>query len=105
MLTEKDREWGAKCDQLERELNSVLHHSYHESNMASMSRAELEREMRSLAAVVDMKSAEIRQGRIEEERLRQRVEAAVETERELYKAKQRLEEMSIVVQNKMVAEK
>ena len=55
--------------------------------------------------VMDMRSEELQQERKMNSELVQRVERVYYLESELGKARQRVEEMNLVVQNKMVAEK
>lgn len=63
------------------------------------------KELGSLNAVLELKSKEIGELRKRNGELGKRLDRHYWLESELDKARQRLEEMNIVVQNKMVAEK
>ena len=73
--------------------------------MAGMDRAQLEQEIMSLRTVLDMRCAEISEQRRLNGDLHARLERHYWLEKELDKTRQRVEEMNLVVQNKMVAEK
>ncbi len=62
-------------------------------------------ELSSLRSVLEMRSSEVQDLRRLNAELSGRVERQRWLEAEVAKARQRLEEMNIVVQNKMVAEK
>ena len=62
-------------------------------------------EIDSLRSVIELRSAENRQLQCTNEKLAERIEHHAWLETELEKAKHRLEELSLIVQNKMVSER
>jgi len=104
-LAAAEAEWTERLQQLESSLENALRTNYATAAVADMSRGQMEQELASLSAVVEMRTEEVHRLRASEADLRARLDGFHWTEQELGKAKNRVEEMSLVVQNKMVAEK
>ena len=94
-----------QIDDLNRRLDSALAHGAQNANVAHMDRAQLEAEIASLNAVLEMKCADLAHCRRVEEELRRKLERHYWLESELEKARRRVDEMSLVLENKMAAEK
>lgn len=105
VMSEKDAEWRRQHEVLQSEFGSAMRHTLEQKSIENMTRTQLEQELSSLANVMDMRSDELQQERKMNAELMQRVERLYYLESELGKARQRVEEMNLVVQNKMVAEK
>jgi len=105
VMSEKDAEWRRQHEVLQSEFGSAMRHTLEQKSIENMTRTQLEQELSSLANVMDMRSEELQQERKMNGELMQRVERLYYLESELGKARQRVEEMNLVVQNKMVAEK
>ncbi len=104
-MSEKDAEWRRKHEALQNQFGNAMRYTLEQKNVETMTRAQLEQELHSLHIVIEMKAKELQEARLRNAELTQRVEKMVYLESELSKARQRVEEMNLVVQNKMVAEK
>jgi hypothetical protein len=105
VMVERDNEWRGKHEALQNEFGNAMQYTMEQKSVEHMSRQQLEQELTSLQIVIDMRSKELQDARLRNGELTQRVERLYYVESELGKARQRVEEMNIVVQNKMVAEK
>jgi len=105
VMSEKDAEWRRQQEALHCQLSNAMMHTLEQKSIENMTKTQLEQELSSLAMVMDMRSEELQQERKMNSELVQRVERIYYLESELGKARQRVEEMNLVVQNKMVAEK
>ena len=105
ILSEKESSWRMKVESLQSDLNKTLESHYHNANLASMSRSQLEQEIASLKTVIELRGQEIREARTQNQELTKKLERHYWLEKELEKARQRVEEMNLVVQNKMLAER
>jgi len=105
VMSEKDAEWRRQQEALQCQLSNAMMHTLEQKSIENMTKTQLEQELSSLAMVMDMRSEELQQERKMNSELVQRVERIYYLESELGKARQRVEEMNLVIQNKMVAEK
>jgi len=105
VMPEKDAEWRRQQEALQCQLSNAMMHTLEQKSIENMTKTQLEQELSSLAMVMDMRSEELQQERKMNSELVQRVERIYYLESELGKARQRVEEMNLVIQNKMVAEK
>jgi len=105
VMSEKDAEWRRQHEVLQSEFGCAMRHTLEQKNIENMTRTQLEHELSSLAHVMDMRSEELQQEQKKNAELIQRVERFYYLESELQKTRQRVEEMNLVVQNKMVAER
>jgi len=105
VMSEKDAEWRRQQEALQCQLSNAMMHTLEQKSIENMTKTQLEQELSSLAMVMDIRSEELQQERKMNSELVQRVERIYYLESELGKARQRVEEMNLVIQNKMVAEK
>merc|ERR1719208_480057 len=104
-LKEREYEWANKNSLLQKELNSTVQSTLMENQKEDWSLSSLEKEIASLQTVIELRGGENRQLREENNKLKNKLEDHHWLETELGKAKHRLEELTIIVQNKMVSER
>jgi len=105
VMNAKDCEWAKKNELLQKELRNTLRSALQDTEIEEHSLTSLEQEIDSLRSVIELRSAENRQLQCTNEKLAERIEHHAWLETELEKAKHRLEELSLIVQNKMVSER
>lgn len=105
VMNEKDSEWKHRQESLQTDLQNALRTNIDLSNFENMSRTQLEQEIGSLRTVIDLRLKEIHELRRINGELNHKLERHYWLENELSKTRHRVEEMNLVVQNKMVAEK
>lgn len=105
VMANKNTECLKEHEALQNEFNNAMRHTLEQKNIEDMTKQQLEQELSSLAMVLEIRREELQEERQKSEKLAQRCERLYYLETELGKARQRVEEMNIVVQNKMVAEK
>jgi len=104
-LKEREYEWANKNSLLQKELNSTVQSTLMENQKEDWSLSSLEKEIASLQTVIELRGGENRQLREENNKLKNKLEDHHWLETELGKAKHRLEELTVIVQNKMVSER
>merc|ERR1719208_253204 len=102
-LKEREYEWANKNSLLQKELNSTVQSTLMENQKEDWSLSSLEKEIASLQTVIELRGEENRQLREENNKLKNKLEDHHWLETELGKAKHRLEELTVIVQNKMVS--
>jgi len=105
VMANKNTECLKEHEALQNEFNNAMRHTLEQKNIEDMTKQQLEQELSSLAMVLEIRSEELKEERRKSEKLVQRCERLYYFETELGKARQRVEEMNLVVQNKMIAEK
>ncbi|TRY75698.1 hypothetical protein TCAL_12120 [Tigriopus californicus] len=105
VMTEKDTDWKHRQESLHQDLQNALRTNIDLSNFENMSRTQLEQEIGSLRTVIDLRLKEIHELRRVNGELSHKLERHYWLENELSKTRHRVEEMNLVIQNKMVAEK
>lgn len=98
-------EWANKNELLQKELRSTLRSALQDTEREEHSLTSLEQEIDSLRTVIEMRSSENKELRNINEKLTEKIEHQSWLEAELEKAKRRLEELALIVQNKMVSER
>jgi len=104
-LQEKECDWVTKNENLRRDLRTAIRSSIQDTEREVESIDNLEQEIDSLRTVVEMRSAENRDLRIHNNELLTQVERLTYLESELRNAQHRLDEMTLVLQNKMDSER
>lgn len=104
-MSVRECEWANRNELLQQELRATLHSALKENEQEDLSLNSLEKEISSLQAVIEMRGSENRQLREENNKLKNKLENHNWLETELGKAKHRLEELALIVQNKMVSER
>lgn len=104
-MNAKDCEWANKNQILQKELRDTLTSALQDTEREEHSLTSLEQEIDSLRTVIDMRSSENKDLRNINEKLNEKIEHQSWLETELEKAKRRLEELALIVQNKMVSER
>jgi len=104
-LQEKECDWVTKNENLRRDLRQAIRSSIQDTEREVESIDNLEQEIHSLRTVVEMRSAENRDLRIHNNELLTQVERLTYLESELRNAQHRLDEMTLVLQNKMDSER
>jgi len=104
-MKEREYEWANKNSLLQKELNSTVQSTLMENQKEDWSLSSLEKEIASLQTVIEIRGGENRQLREENNKLKNKLEDHHWLETELGKAKHRLEELTVIVQNKMVSER
>lgn len=105
LLEERGIEWARRNEELQRDLRQALRSSLYDTEREAISVTTLEQELSSLHAVIEMRSLENRDLRSLNNELVCRLERQAWFESELNNARQRLDEMTEVVQNKMTSER
>jgi len=104
-MQERECEWANKNASLQQELGRALQSSLMDTQREEWSLSSLEKEIASLQTVIELRGGENRQLREENNKLKNKLDDHHWLETELGKAKHRLEELTIIVQNKMVSER
>jgi len=100
-----DCDWANKNQVLQKELRDTLTSALQETEHEEHSLTSLEKEIDSLRTVIEMRSSENKELRNVNNKLNEKIEHQSWLETELEKAKRRLEELALIVQNKMVSER
>lgn len=104
-LQDKECEWVHKNEELRRDLRQAIRTSIQDTEREVESIDNLEQEIDSLRAVLEMRSAENRDLRVHNNELITQVERLSYLEGELRNSQHRLDEMTLVLQNKMDSER
>lgn len=104
-LQDKECEWAKRNEALRKDLRQAIRCSIADTERETESLENLEQEIESLRMVVDMRSTENRELRIHNNELMAQVDRLKFLESELANAKQRLDEMTLVLQHKMDSER
>jgi len=104
-MSERETEWANRNESLQKQLTQTLRTALQDNEREDLSLSSLEKEISSLQSVIELRGGENRQLREENNKLRTKMENHSWLETELNKAKHRLEELAIIVQNKMVSER
>lgn len=104
-MKERECEWANRNAALQQELNRALQSALIDNQREDWSLSSLEKEIASLQTVIELRGGENRQLREENNKLKNKLEDHHWLETELGKAKHRLEELTLIVQNKMVSER
>lgn len=105
VMNAKECEWANKNELLQKELRNTLRSALQDTEREEHSLTSLEQEIDSLRTVIEMRSSENKELRNINEKLTEKIEHQSWLETELEKAKRRLEELALIVQNKMVSER
>jgi len=105
VLQDKECEWANKNEALRRDLRQAIRSSMADTEREVESLGNLEQEIESLKMVIEMRSNENRQLRVHNNQLITQLERLAYLEGELANTRQRLDEMTMVLQNKMDSEK
>lgn len=105
VMNSKDCEWASKNELLQKELRTTLRSALQDTEREEHSLTSLEQEIDSLRTVIEMRSSENKELRNINEKLTDKIEHQSWLEAEIEKAKRRLEELALIVQNKMVSER
>merc|ERR1719414_624897 len=105
VLQGKECEWAHKNEALRRDLRQAIRSSMADTEREVESLGNLEQEIESLKMVIEMRSTENRQLRVNNNQLLTQLERLAFLEGELANTRQRLDEMTMVLQNKMDSEK
>merc|ERR1711983_715531 len=105
VLQDKECEWAHKNEALRRDLRQAIRSSMADTEREVESLGNLEQEIESLKMVIEMRSTENRQLRVNNNQLLTQLERLAFLEGELANTRQRLDEMTMVLQNKMDSEK
>merc|ERR1719266_2393025 len=100
-----DCDWANKNQVLQKELRETLRSALQDTECEEHSLTSLEKEIDSLRTVIEMRSSENKELRNINNKLTEKIEHQSWLEAELEKAKRRLEELALIVQNKMVSER
>merc|ERR1711863_183622 len=90
---------------LQKELRDTLRSALEDTESEEHSLTSLEQEIDSLRTVIDLRSSENKELRSINEKMNEKIEHQAWLEAELEKAKRRLEELALIVQNKMISER
>merc|ERR1712223_1001589 len=101
----KECDWENKNQMLQKELRDTLRSALEDTESEEHSLTSLEQEIDSLRTVIDLRSSENKELRNVNEKMNEKIEHQSWLETELEKAKRRLEELTVIVQNKMVSER
>jgi len=104
-MKERECEWANRNASLQQELSQALQSALIDNQREDWSLSSLEKEIASLQTVIELRGGENRQLREENNKLKNKLEDHHWLETELGKAKHRLEELTLIVQNKMVSER
>jgi len=104
-MSAKDVKWTNENKILQKELRDTLRSALQDTEGEELSLTSLEQEIDSLRTVIEMRSSENKELRNVNETLNDKIEHQSWLETELEKAKRRLEELALIVQNKMVSER
>lgn len=104
-IQEKECDWVKRNERLRQDLREALRSSIEDTEREAESLGNLEQEIESLRMVVEMRSSENRELRIHNNELVAQVERLSYLEAELANARHRLDEMTLVLQNKMDSER
>lgn len=105
VLQDKECEWAHKNEALRRDLRQAIRCSMADTEREVESLGNLEQEIESLKMVIEMRSTENRQLRVHNNQLLTQCDRLAFLEGELTNTRQRLDEMTMVLQNKMDSEK
>jgi len=100
-----DCDWANRNQVLQKELRDTLTSALQDTEHEEHSLSSLEKEIDSLRTVIEMRSSENKELRNVNNKLNEKIEHQSWLETELEKAKRRLEELALIVQNKMVSER
>merc|ERR1712223_780773 len=101
----KECDWENKNQMLQKELRDTLRSALEDTESEEHSLTSLEQEIDRLRTVIDLRSSENKELRSINEKMNEKIEHQSWLEAELEKAKRRLEELTLIVQNKMVSER
>jgi len=104
-MNAKECDWENKNQMLQKELRDTLRSALEDTESEEHSLTSLEQEIDSLRTVIDLRSSENKELRNVNEKMNEKIEHQSWLEAELEKAKRRLEELTLIVQNKMVSER
>lgn len=104
-LQDKECEWAHTNEALRRDLRQAIRCSMADTEREAESLGNLEQEIESLKMVIEMRSNENRQLRVHNNQLLTQLERLSFLESELANSRLRLDEMTMVLQNKMDSEK
>jgi myosin heavy subunit len=104
-MNAKECDWENKNQMLQKELRDTLRSALEDTESEEHSLTSLEQEIDSLRTVIDLRSSENKELRSINEQMNEKIEHQSWLEAELEKAKRRLEELTLIVQNKMVSER
>merc|ERR1719362_988985 len=104
-MNAKDVKWANENKILQKELRDTLRSALEDTESEEHSLTSLEQEIDSLRTVIDLRSSENKELRNVNEKMNEKIEHQSWLEAELEKAKRRLEELTLIVQNKMVSER
>merc|ERR1712141_992909 len=104
-MNAKECDWENKNQMLQKELRDTLRSALEDTESEEHSLTSLEQEIDSLRTVIDLRSSENKELRSINEKMNEKIEHQSWLEAELEKAKRRLEELTLIVQNKMVSER
>jgi len=104
-MNAKECDWANKNQILQKELRETLRSALQDTEREEHSLTSLEQEIDSLRTVIEMRSSENKELRNVNEKLTEKIEHQSWLEAELEKAKRRLEELALIVQNKMISER
>merc|ERR1711983_219862 len=105
VLQDKECEWAHKNEALRRDLRQAIRSSMADTEREVESLGNLEQEIESLKMVIEMRSTENRQLRVNNNQLLTQLERLAFLEGGLANTRQRLDEMTLVLQNKMDSER
>jgi len=104
-IQDKECEWARKNETLRKDLRRAIKSSIEDTEREVESLESLEQEIESLKMVIEMRSTENRELRIHNNELVTQVDRLAYLEAEMANARHRLDEMTLVLQNKIDSER